>query len=78
MSALNEHIKKLNEKFVVCKVVVGKEVLGVTPHQMNIPESKKFKEAKFARDVNNFLWKMEQYFRAVNINDDVVKVNITS
>ncbi|KAK5803434.1 hypothetical protein PVK06_031079 [Gossypium arboreum] len=44
MSALDEQIEKFNEELVICRVFVGKEVLGVTPnHQMNVPKSENFK-----------------------------------
>ncbi|MBA0697840.1 hypothetical protein Goari_021364, partial [Gossypium aridum] len=31
-----------------------------------------------ACDVDNFLWRIENYFRAKGITDDAVKVNIAS
>ncbi|MBA0620896.1 hypothetical protein Godav_006563 [Gossypium davidsonii] len=34
-----------------------------------------FKRARFAREVNNFLSKIEQYFRVEDIKDDNAKVN---
>lgn len=30
------------------------------------------------KEVDNFLWEMEQYFRVVGTKDDDVKVNTTS
>ncbi|MBA0672770.1 hypothetical protein Goklo_029168 [Gossypium klotzschianum] len=45
------------------------------PQAMDVPKSKAFKGARSASEVDNSFWVMEQYFRAMNIEDDVTKVN---
>ncbi|MBA0671120.1 hypothetical protein Goklo_029228, partial [Gossypium klotzschianum] len=42
---------------------------------MDVPKPKAFKGERFASEVDNFLWAKEQYFHAMNIGDDVTKVN---
>ncbi|MFQ6624823.1 hypothetical protein Gotur_003680 [Gossypium turneri] len=74
MRALNTRIKELDGELVVCRAVVGKEVLGATlNHEIVVPKWEKFKGTMSTRKVNNFLWEMEQYFHAMGIKDDDVK-----
>lgn len=32
--------------------------------RIDTPKTKEFKDSRVAKDVNNFMWYMEQYFRA--------------
>ncbi|MBA0600181.1 hypothetical protein Gorai_006379 [Gossypium raimondii] len=40
---------------------------------MDVPKPKKYKRARSTRDMENFLWGMELYFRAMDIEDKVTK-----
>ncbi|MFQ6646357.1 hypothetical protein Gotur_020223 [Gossypium turneri] len=40
---------------------------------MDVPKSKKYKRTRSTRDMDNFLWGMELYFRAIDIEDKVAK-----
>lgn len=51
---------------------------GPKQFEMNVPKSKEFKGTRFTRNVDNFLWGVEQYFRVMSIEDDATKVNIAS
>ncbi|MBA0723621.1 hypothetical protein Golax_004188 [Gossypium laxum] len=47
MMTLNTKIEELKVELVVCKVVVGKWVLGVTLiHKIDVPKLEKFKRAR--------------------------------
>ncbi|MBA0671607.1 hypothetical protein Goklo_029051, partial [Gossypium klotzschianum] len=52
-------------------------MLALKPKQqaMDMPKLKAFKGARSASEVDNFLWAMEQYFRAMSIEGDTTKVN---
>lgn len=77
--ALNTRIGELEGELVVRRVVVSKGVLCATLNrEIDVSKLDKFKGARFARGVNNFLWEIEQYFHAIGINDDDAKVNIVA
>lgn len=63
----------------MCRVAIGKwELGGVPSHKVDALKPKKFKGARSAREVDNFLWEIEQYFHAMGIKDDDAMVNIAS
>ncbi|MFQ6621896.1 hypothetical protein Gotur_002561 [Gossypium turneri] len=77
VTALKEEISGLKGEVKIFKAAIGNGMFASKskPQVMDVPKPKAFKGARFAIEVNNFLWAMEQYFRAMNIEDDVTKVN---
>ncbi|KAH1047446.1 hypothetical protein J1N35_038230, partial [Gossypium stocksii] len=62
MTALKEEIAEL------------KGLVAVTPKtSVDVPKPKEFKVARSIKDVDNFLWGIEQYFYAKGIIDDASK-----
>ena len=48
---------------------------GEVANKVKVPESKPFNGAKNAKDLENFLWDMEQYFRAARMpNQEMVTI----
>ncbi|KAK8292831.1 hypothetical protein V6Z11_D06G146200 [Gossypium hirsutum] len=80
VTAMKEEITKLKGELTICKATLGSEMLASGPKQrhVDVPKPKKFKGARSAIEVDNFLWELEQYFRAMGINDDATKVNTAS
>ncbi|KAG8488057.1 hypothetical protein CXB51_018328 [Gossypium anomalum] len=78
--AMKKEIEELKGELMIYKVALSNGMLSSKPKQqaMDVPKPEKFKGARSARDVDNFLWKMEQYFRAMSIEDDAIKVNTDS
>lgn len=77
ITTLNTKIEELKGELIVYEVAVGKGVLGSTlKHKMDVFKLKEFKGKRSTKGVDNFLWGMKQYFHAVDIEDDVTKVNI--
>ncbi|MFQ6646231.1 hypothetical protein Gotur_019105 [Gossypium turneri] len=74
MMVLSTRIEELEVKLDLCRAAVGE---GVTVSYEDVPKSKEFVGTKSACDVDNFLWRMENYFRVKGITDDTVKVNTT-
>ncbi|KAG8491146.1 hypothetical protein CXB51_014332 [Gossypium anomalum] len=71
MMALSTRIEKLEGELALCQATVGK---GVSSAALNNEDVlKKFVGTRFACDVDNFLWRMENYFCAKGIVDDAVK-----
>ncbi|MBA0730917.1 hypothetical protein Golax_020292 [Gossypium laxum] len=76
--ALSTRIEELEGELALCRAAVGKVVLSATLIYEDVPKPKEFVGTRSAYDVDNFLWRMESYFRAKGIMDDAVKVNTAS
>ena len=77
--ALREEMAELKRELSACKAVIGGGVLAAAPtHRVDVPKPKEFKGTRSAKDVDNFLWGMEQYFRVMGIVEDATKVSIAS
>ncbi|MBA0672161.1 hypothetical protein Goklo_025250, partial [Gossypium klotzschianum] len=55
------------------RAAVGKRVSSAALGYEDVPKPKEFVGTKSACDVDNFLWRMENYFRAKGIMDDAGK-----
>ncbi|XP_040948667.1 uncharacterized protein [Gossypium hirsutum] len=77
VTAMKEEIAELKGELAICKVALGNGMLTSGPKQLHVdvPKPEKFNGARSAREVDNFLWELEQYFRAMGIEDDATKVN---
>ncbi|XP_040930143.1 uncharacterized protein [Gossypium hirsutum] len=73
--ALKGEIAELKGELTIYKVALGNGGLAAAAPKPNIdvPKPKKFKGTRSARDVDNFLWGIEQYFCAKGITEDVTK-----
>ncbi|KAH1046314.1 hypothetical protein J1N35_037098 [Gossypium stocksii] len=80
VKALKEEISELKGELKIFKAAIGNGILATKLKQqaMDVSKLKVFKGARFASEVGNFLWVMEQYFRAMSIEDDATKVNIVA
>ncbi|KAG8496298.1 hypothetical protein CXB51_007480 [Gossypium anomalum] len=67
--ALNTRIKELEGNVALCPTVVGEGLLSAALSNENVSKPKKFMGTRS---------RMENYFRAKGITDDVVKVNTAS
>ncbi|MBA0762509.1 hypothetical protein Gotri_012109 [Gossypium trilobum] len=70
---LSTRVKELEGELALCRAVVGKGVSSATLSNEDVPKPKEFVGTISACDVDNFLWRMENYFRAKDIVDDAVK-----
>lgn len=63
VSTSKEQIEELKGELIICKASLGNRVLVVAPKlKMDVSKPKEFKGMRSARDVDNFVWGMEQYF----------------
>ncbi|MFQ6641416.1 hypothetical protein Gotur_014320 [Gossypium turneri] len=76
--ALSTRIEELEGELALCRVDVGKGVSSAALSSEDAPKSKEFMGTRSTYDVDNFLWRMENYFRAKDIVDDAIKVNTGS
>ncbi|MBA0697841.1 hypothetical protein Goari_021364 [Gossypium aridum] len=71
--ALSIRIEELEGDLALCQIAMGKGVSSVTLSNEDVLKPKEFVGTKSACDVDNFLWRIENYFRAKGITDDAVK-----
>ncbi|KAG8473198.1 hypothetical protein CXB51_035215 [Gossypium anomalum] len=71
--ALSTRIEELEVKLALCRAAVGEGVSNVTLSKEDISKPKEFVGIRSTCDVDNFLWRIENYFRTKGIVDDTVK-----
>ncbi|KAH1063816.1 hypothetical protein J1N35_028803 [Gossypium stocksii] len=76
--ALSTKIKELEGELALCQAVMGEGVSSVALSYNDVLKPKEFVGTRSACDVDNFLWRMENYFCTEGIVDDAVKVNTAS
>ncbi|MFQ6636690.1 hypothetical protein Gotur_012793, partial [Gossypium turneri] len=76
--ALSTRIEEFEGELALCRAAVGKGVANAALSKDDARKPKEFVGTRSACDVDNFLWRMENYFRAKGIVDDAVKVNTAS
>ncbi|MFQ6665857.1 hypothetical protein Gotur_032434 [Gossypium turneri] len=76
--ALSIRIEELEGELALYRAAAGKEVSSVALSNEDVPKPKEFVGTRSACDMDNFLWRMENYFRAKGIVNDAVKVNTAS
>ncbi|MBA0702309.1 hypothetical protein Goari_027397, partial [Gossypium aridum] len=76
MTTLKEEIAELKGELTIYKAGLGNGGFAVVAPKpsVDVPEPKEFKGTRFRRDVDNFLWGVEQYFCAKGIMNDATKV----
>ncbi|KAE8689004.1 Detected protein of unknown function [Hibiscus syriacus] len=71
---LKKEIEQLKTEVALCKATVAGNMMTSTPKgRAEVPKPEKFKGTRSAKDVENFMWDMEQYFRAMGIENDTEK-----
>ncbi|KAH1031268.1 hypothetical protein J1N35_043442 [Gossypium stocksii] len=62
--ALSTRIEELEGELALYRTAVGKGASSAALSYENVSKSKEFVGTRFACNVDNFLWRMENYFRA--------------
>ncbi|OMO71031.1 Retrotransposon gag protein [Corchorus capsularis] len=77
--ALRKEVEELKEELERCKTAVGRGVLASMPTtKVDVPKPKEFKGTRSTKEVDNFIWGIEQYLRASNITNEATKVSTAS
>ncbi|MBA0730625.1 hypothetical protein Golax_004564 [Gossypium laxum] len=76
--ALSTRIEELEVELALCRIAVGEGVSSAALSNKDALKQKEFVGTRSGCDVDNFLWRMKNYFRAKGIVDDAVKINTTS
>ncbi|PKI50098.1 hypothetical protein CRG98_029494, partial [Punica granatum] len=79
VSAMRAEIDELRAELVqVRRTRVNEGGMGQFSARLDVPRPKEFKGTRVAKDVDNFIWSMETYFRSTGVEDDVVRVGMVS
>ncbi|PKI40024.1 hypothetical protein CRG98_039594 [Punica granatum] len=79
VSAMRAEIDEIKAKLVqVQRTRVDGGGMGQLSARPDVPRPKEFNGTRVAKDVDNFIWSMETYFRAMGVEDDVVRVGMVS
>ncbi|KAK5802077.1 hypothetical protein PVK06_029659 [Gossypium arboreum] len=73
MMALSTRIEELEGELSLCRAAMEKGVSSATLSNEDVPKPKEFMGTRSACDVDNFMWRMENYFCAKGIMYDAVK-----
>ncbi|KAF2314756.1 hypothetical protein GH714_033458 [Hevea brasiliensis] len=72
-------ISSLKEDVAVCKVAVSIRVITASVAlKIKVPEPPKFGGKRDAKELDNFIWLVEQYLDALNVVDDSDKLKTTT
>ena len=76
MGIIQREFQELKAQVSVLQMAVGKvgSSFGDRGKRAKVPESKRYEGARDAKDLENFLFDMEQYFRAVCTDSEEDKV----
>lgn len=82
IEALQDEMKAFSARYeaelgVIKKAISGTPSGGEVPRKLRVPEPLPFTGVRSAKELENFLWDMEQYFKAAHIPENE-RVNITS
>lgn len=67
-------MEELKGELSSCKIVMAGGLLAMqSAYCVKVPETN-----RSTKDVDNFLWGLEQYFKATNIRDDALKIRTAS
>ena len=63
---MQQQFDSLSNELTLVKRAIHGSVAGSDKRRVKVPEPKPFSGARSAKDLENFLWDMEQYFKAVH------------
>ncbi|KAE8654205.1 hypothetical protein F3Y22_tig00117056pilonHSYRG01112 [Hibiscus syriacus] len=75
IQAVRESIEGMREDLTLCKrAAVSGGANHVSTPWVEYPKPQGFNGARDAKEVENYLWRMEQYFEGIGLNDEAAKV----
>ncbi|XP_039008817.1 uncharacterized protein LOC120136994 [Hibiscus syriacus] len=75
IQVVRESIEGMREDLTLCKrAAVSGGANHVSTPRVECPKPQGFNGARDAKEVENYLWRMEQYFEGIGLNDEAAKV----
>ena len=78
---LHAGLEETKMDWALCKKAVANGVFNTNaapPMRVEVPRPKRYRGKRDAQEIENFLWSMERYFEATNIQGEQEKVNIAT
>ena len=76
---MRDEIHRINQKLTIVSMAVANSPVGGGERtKMKVPEPKAFIGVRDARELENFIFDMEQYFRATKVDTEETKVSTAS
>ena len=78
---LHEGLEETKSDWELCKKAVANGVLNTNAApsmRVEVPRQRRYGGKRDAQEIENFLWSMERYFEATNVQGDQEKVNIAT
>ena len=72
--ALRAEVAQLKEELRACRMANGGIPTFLPTPKWEVPKPKTFGGSRDVREIDNFLWGLEQYFDAMGILDDDINV----
>ena len=75
IAAMKEEIKEVKGDMSLCKMAIARGTISssLSP-KIDIPRPKSYNGSRNARELDNFLWNLDQYFDAMGMEDDARKI----
>lgn len=75
LDRLEEQVEEMRGDYLLLKKAVTSGSMGAVENpKIRTPDPKPFKGSRDARELDNFLWQMEQCFEAISLTDEKAKV----
>ncbi|GFS38830.1 hypothetical protein Acr_00g0059690 [Actinidia rufa] len=75
IAAMKEEIKEVKGDWSLCKMAVMQGTLSSSPSlKVDIPRPKSYNGSRNVRELDNFLWDLDQYFEATGISEENKKI----
>ncbi|VFQ91468.1 unnamed protein product [Cuscuta campestris] len=83
LEKVSRKLESAEEELVLCKKALAQgspstSEVRTPPSELDIPRPKSYKGSRNAKELDNFIWSMEQYFRALAISEEKRKVDMAS
>ena len=75
LATIREEMKEMKGEVSLCKAVVAQGTFSpIVAPKVDVPRPKSFHGSRNARELDNFIWSLEQYFDAMGIEEDAKKI----
>ena len=74
VNALHRELDEMKGELAVCKTAMTQGTAIIQPTRVDVPKPKELKGQRSAKEVDNFIRSMEQYFGALGVFDNAIKV----
>jgi len=74
LESLKESIEAMRGDIALCKKAAASGEASTSSPRVEVPRPECFKGVRDAKEVENFLWQMEQYFENLGLNDEARKI----